>query len=311
MKVLRLQGNPLVYPVRALLPSLLLWLLPRVATAQTAGADCLPRVEASAQVAAPLVARLATAVSSGSLDCGAISLVRFDLGGNRLVMTVVLDDGRQVARVLPSPEDALPTLVALTAVPRIASAVVPSPDPTEPEAPAPVAVAPVVPAPPPPRPEVGPVAPPPTRWRLRLGAALGVGSFGEHPSPRASLDVDLISHQWTFGLRAFAGPDERRDTVGGTLSVRRQWVWGRWQLDLGPAASARWTHSENDGAPLSLLVGGESSLAFALTSRLSVFVRVEGGADLLNRSTNRRGEQEDEVTGYYGALAGARWEFNP
>lgn len=97
------------------LPLLLLLLAARPALAQPAPRRCTPRVEATPAVAPATVARLTAALAAVAGPC---PLVRLDVVGGRLLMTAVLDDGREVTRVLPTPGDALPTLIAITATAR-------------------------------------------------------------------------------------------------------------------------------------------------------------------------------------------------
>lgn len=303
---------------------------------------CAPRVEASASVPPSTVARLAASVSSWSRASVPCPLVRLDLVGARLVMTVVLDDGRQVARVLPSLDDAMPTLVALTASPALpegpaepaavdpvtAAPTAEAPAPPV-EAPAPASPPPVVAAPPPaPVVAVAPTPPLGAPWRLRVG--LGGGNTNITASQRwhASLDVDALRGPWAFGLRA--GDDgsmrRRQMELGASLalSARRRFFVGRWEFDVGPAVSARWGFGDTSTSGPSVLVGAEASAAFTITPRWSVFVRVGGAATFSLRPTEVDAQppsettplgapvdawpsQPDSVYATWGSTLGVRW----
>lgn len=301
--------------MRAALLTISLIASSRFAAAQSAESECAPRVEASETVPASVVSRVTAAVSSGPLVCRASSLVRFDVVAGHLVMTAVLNDGRQIARVLPSPADALPTLVALTADPIAPSAPTTQ---TPPEAAPPVELAPALvpdlPLAPSPPPAVATrrsaTDDDPSPWSWRLGASVGISGLREDPSPRADVDVDLLSSAWAFGLRATVAPGEHETSTAAVGSMRRRWSWSRWSFDVGGAAGARWSFTEDESPHTSLLLGVESSLGFVLLRHLSAFVRVEVGADLFGRGAHQRGDDDDDARAYYGAVAGVRWEFS-
>ena len=301
--------------------------LPAPALAQQALTRCAPRVEATAAVSPATVARLTAALASGAqVVPGPCPVVRFDLIDHRLVMTVVLDDGRQVARVLPSQSDALPTLVALLATPPMPAAddalarVEPTP------------AAPPVAPPPPPAPEVAPpavlsavaIAPvvPVERavtspWGLRLGASFGVGRIESVGLTRTALDVDMLRSRWALGVRLAYEPVHLEDGpasgVSAALTLRPRWVFGRVELDAGPALGARWVFDDTNRGGLALRAGAEASVSVALSQRWSVFARVDGGADFSLRGeihTGRDGRQrhETEAEFAWGAAVGVRWE---
>ncbi len=266
---------------RLLVPLLTALLLPVAATAQP---RCTSRVEATAAVSPTLLVRLTAALSSGlSAHPEACPAVRFDLVGAQLVMTVVLEDGRQVARVLPTPDDAAPTLVALTAIPRVAEPPA-EPDPPDAPAPPPEPAGPpeppeAPPGPPQPSPRPLPLAAPAARaWGLRgglfgtLGRSAGASRLG------SGLDLDLVLPRWVFGLRGAVTATPRSGDPAGaaTLSARARWRRGPWELDLGPAFGLRgWP---DDPAGLAWTAGMESSLARPLGAWGFVFVRVEAAA---------------------------------
>ena len=302
-----------------------LLLAPAPAFAQGAVARCAPRVEATAAVSPTVVARLTAAVSSGAqVASGPCPTVRFDVVEHRLVMTVVLDDGRQVARVLPSQNDALPTLVALLATPPI-----PEVEEIEDADPAP----PTTPAAPPSTPAVALViasdatpvlaAPPaitptaPSRRTLRLGLSGGIARADRSGLMRASLDVELLRDRWVFGLRGSYDRERIEDHsasgAAAALSLRPRWTLGRFEFDAGPALSARWVFDDSTSGGLKLRAGAEASVAVSLWSRWSVFARVDGGAEFSLRGethTMRDGRQrhDDEAVFAWGAAVGLRWE---
>lgn len=309
--------------MRTALLSLLL-LLPASASAQGVSARCAPRVEATAAVSPSVVARLTAAVSSGApaVD-GACPTVRFDIVDRRLVMTVVLDDGRQVARVLPSQNDALPTLVALLATPPIPEAedVVPIEAPTTPEE-APPVVAPAALAPTrepaPLTPAVGAapavVAP---RWAARLGVSGGIGRADHVGATRASLDAELLRERWVVGVRASYErqriDDATASGVAATLSLRPRWTAGRFEIDAGPSLGARWIFDDSARGGLGLRAGAEASVAVSLWSRWSVFARIDGGAEFSTRDDEReerasRQHHDAAASFAWGAAVGLRWE---
>lgn len=321
--------SPLDTLMRKVAPTLVALLLglPAPALAQDAVARCAPRVEATAAVSPAMVARLTAALASGSLVVpGPCPLVRFDLIDRRLVMTVVLDDGRQVARVLPSQSDALPTLVALLATPPM-PAVDDDLAPVEPASAPPVASPPPPPAPelvPPPAlatTVLAPVAPvaavSASAWGLRLGASFGVGRVDHVGLTRTALDVDVLRARWALGVRLAYEPvhldDGPASGASGTLSLRPRWTFGRVELDAGPAVGARWVFDDSTRGGLALRAGAEASVAVALSQRWSVFARVDGGADFTMRGelrTSRDGRQrhDTEAEFVWGASVGLRWE---
>jgi hypothetical protein len=282
------------------------------ALAQRAGARCAPRVEANAAVPPALVARLTAAVSSGAMAAPVqCPLVRFDVVGAHLVMTAVLDDGRQVARVLASQSDALPTLVALMATP-------PMPDESAPEAPPAPAAPPAPPAAPialpTPALRAAPATPATARWGLRLGASLGVGRVDHTGSLRATVDVEVLRGRWAFGARAaYERAGRRGEAPAGaaaTISTRHRWVAGRWELDAGPALGLRWSESPGGGV-VTARVGAEASAALRLGAAWSVFARLDGGADfaLTGRPPEaRQRRDDDDATLAWGAAVGLRWD---
>lgn len=302
-------------------PSTLIALLlaPSPAFAQGVAARCAPRVEATAAVSPSVVARLTAAVSTGAqVVSGPCPTVRFDVIDHRLVMAVVLDDGRQVARVLPSQNDALPTLVALLATPPIPEVeeldtsppVVPPPSP-------PVAlvvardVVPTVGAPIP----VGPAAP--ARWALRLGLSGGMERVDHAGLMRASLDAELLRERWVLGLRGSYDreriDDRSASGAAATLSLRPRWTLGRFEFDAGPALGARWVFDDSARGGLTLRAGAEAAVAVSLWSRWSAFARVDGGAEFSTREEPRvmrdgRQRRDDEAVFAWGASVGLRWE---
>ncbi len=199
------------------------------ARAQSVTAPCTPRVEATPRVPPATLAALTAALSSDGPADRSCPVVRFDVANNRLVLTAVLDDGRQIARVLRHSRDALPTLVALLAVPAL-----PIEGLAEPEAPAtPVApvTAPVVPSPAQPS-AVSPAVPSralspalATGPLPSNGAALRVGVWGgfgasEHVSlVRLGVDLEHVRRDWTFGLRGDYNREGIRWTRGEGFMV--------------------------------------------------------------------------------------------
>lgn len=302
-----------------------LLLAPAPAFAQGVAARCAPRVEATAAVSPSVVARLTAAVSTGAqVASGPCPTVRFDVVDHRLVMTVVLDDGRQVARVLPSQNDALPTLVALLATPPIPEVeaiddgdAAPPPPAVAPPPPPVVALVvaseatPVLAAPP----AVTPAAP--SHRALRLGLSGGVGRVDHAGLMRASLDVELLRDRWVLGLRGSYDrariDDHSAPGAAATLSLRPRWTLGRFEFDAGPALGARWIFGDSSRGGLTLRAGAEASVAVSLGSRWSVFARVDGGAEFSMRGetrTTRDGRQrrDDEAVFAWGAALGVRWE---
>lgn len=300
-----------------------LLLTPASALAQGAPARCAPRVEASAAVAPTAVARLTAAISEGAQAvAGPCPLVRFDVIERRLVMTVVLDDGRQVARVLPSASDALPTLVALLATPPMPEVAdetaAPEAEPTRATpstsvAPDPERAPPVVAFA-----RVAPLAPAPARWGLRLGLSGGVGRVERGGLARALLDVEVTRPRWVLGLRASYEGEAVNDHIawggGVALALRPRWTFGRWEIDAGPAFGARWIFDDASRPGPVLRAGAEASVAVSLGARWAVFARVDGGADfsLRERATaSRDGRQRHggEADFSWGAALGVRWEL--
>jgi len=269
-------------------------------------------------VSPALLVRLTAALSSGLGDHpDACPGVRFDYVGAQLIMTVVLEDGRQVARVLPNPGDAAPTLVALTAVPRVSLA------PSEPEAPTPTpetAPLPVV------APAAAPVADPTptavaarpvvpaarTPWPVRLGFFGTSTRLAGSMLVGAGLELDVTLPRWVFGLRGTVTTTRREESgvfAGVALTARARWVWSRWELDVGPAFGLR--GATFDANTFAWTAGMESSVAFRLGATWSVFARMESTAvfadgEPLRRDNRGRDDDDDRRAsdvGFAGTLA--------
>lgn len=275
-------------------------------------ARCAPQVEATAAVAPATVARLAAALTSGGF-AGQCPRVRLDVVNARLVMAVVLDDGRQVARVLATPHDALPTLVALTAtlaIPAAPEGVESSQAPPEaPAVEAPIVAAPAVSAPVATAPVVvTPAAPVGRAWSLRLGASLGAERRNTF-SPQAVLDLDLVLRRWVFGVSASFARSSRAITESASASARWRWGAGRWQVEVGPSAGWVQVFNATRDVRYGMRFGAVGAVSLRLSAALSLFARVEGGVEV----TARHDAQTDEVSratgGFYSNTAGLRWEF--
>lgn len=282
----------------ATLLSLGLTLTARAAWSQTPAVPCAPQVEAGASVSAMTVSRLTAAVSEARNLGSGCPRVRLEQVGPRLVMTVVLDDGRQVARVLPTLDDALPTLVALTASPALSVSpeepptAPPPPPPTDPPAP------PVVPAPlPPPPPAVAAVAAAaPRAWDLRVGISYGLerslGRFGDAWTG----DFDVVRGTWVYGARvgygSSSGRDAHQSSVVAGVSGRRRWVVGRWQFDLGLALRGRYSFGDASNG-LSWAAGPEGSVGLTVGRGWSIFTRLELAAELSHPEVDRMAFDRD------------------
>lgn len=295
-------GRPTITPVlmpRAPLACLLLTLTPAAAGAQV---RCLSRVEASPSVPAALLVRLTASLPSGASDDAAARCpaVRFDQVGTQLVMTVVLEDGRQVARVLPTPGDAAPTLVALTATPRGLAPVETPEGASEPSAvpepsPVPQVVGPTSAEalPPPPRATVPTEVLPVRAWPLRAGV---FGTFGHAPEARQlglGMELDLTLRRWTAGLRGavLASPAAGGQLAGElTLAVRARWQRGAWELDAGPTLGLRWSPDARGPARQA---GAEATLARRFGSAWWVYARVTSAAVFANEDGERDNHAHD------------------
>lgn len=297
--------------------SLALAVIPLEAVGQALAA-CAPRVEATAAVHPAVVARLTASLSPpDDVEAAPCPLVRLDMVGAHLVMTAVLDDGRQVARVLRSQADAVPTYVALLATPPLpplpddddANEVTPPPAPSTTTAPAaPPAALPYVVVMPAPR---VPAAQPAARaWQVRLGAAFGGGLALHHFQLHGGLDLDVLRPHWALGLRGLVDGERHGVGWGATFSLRWRSVGVRWEFDAGPAVGLRVpVDTERNG--VALRAGVESALGYRLGGAWSVFARVEGGADISMREHGRAGTQtepEADADLAWGATVGLRWE---
>jgi hypothetical protein len=250
---------------------------------------CPPRIlvapEIPQRLADRLRARLAT-LDPGDPACGAL---QFRWDRNRLVIEVALQDGRVARRTLRSLEDALPTALAVLALP-----------PAEPE---PVATTPPpapVPTPTPPpasptedeRPTAAPVpptsvpAPADPPLRLRVGGAMGGAWSAGRWFFLQRAEVELRHRRLVLGLRAdWAGSGEGDDELRAQsygLAARWHLPRGRWQFELGAvvAASAlrfdvRGANARDRTLAWSLRVGADVGASFAFTRALSAFARVE------------------------------------